>query len=85
MDYMGYQPINVDVNTLLNMGFNQQEISHFQYVLNNGGKFTPQALQSYGYTPQQAQRLGYMYKVCSGKTVVDSKESKAKEEDNSSI
>ena len=76
MDYMGYQQINADSAALANMGFNQQEIMNFQYVLNNGGKFTPQALQSYGYTPQQAQRLGYMYKVCSGKVMVDSKESK---------
>ena len=76
MDYMQYTDINVNPPLLLNMGFNQEEINHFQYILNNGGKFTPQALQSYGYTYQQAQRLGYIYKICTGKVQVESKESK---------
>lgn len=48
---------------LLNLGFSQNEINHFEHVYNNGGKFTPMALQQYGYTYEQAKRLNYMSKI----------------------
>lgn len=63
-----------DLNELLGMGFTQAELNQYMYVFNNGGKFTPSALQSYGYTPEQAKRLAYINNVCSGKVVVDSKQ-----------
>ena len=53
MDYTGYgmcNQINIDVNRLQQLGFSQREIQQLQYVYGNGGKFTPSALQSYGYT-----------------------------------
>ena len=64
----------LDEKKLLSLGFTQVEIQHLKNILINGGKFTPQALQSYGYTPEQAKRLRYMYNVCTGKVVVESRE-----------
>jgi hypothetical protein len=66
--------VNIDTNKLLSMGFNQAEINNLMYVYNNGGKFTPQALQSYGYNYEQAKRLSYMYNICIGKVSMDSKQ-----------
>ena len=77
MDYTGYgmcNQINIDVNRLQQLGFSQREIQQLQYVYGNGGKFTPSALQSYGYTYEQAKRLSYMYNICCGKVQINSKE-----------
>lgn len=68
----------MDYNTLMSMGFNMQEIQNMEYVYNNGGKFTPAALQSYGYTYAQANRLAYLFKVYTGKVDVSSDVSQAK-------
>lgn len=57
--------INI-VNSLIQLGFSQQEISAYEYVFRNGGRFTPTALQSYGYTFEQARRLAYMNKCLEG-------------------
>ena len=54
--------------------FSQAEIQQFNYVMQNGGKFTTSALCSYGYSYEQAKRLAYMYKVYSGQVSLDSEE-----------
>ena len=59
---------------LLSLGFTQFEINELNKIALNGGKFTPQALQSYGYTPEQSKRLRYMAGICSGKITVDNRE-----------
>lgn len=59
----------MDRNTnsqLLNLGFSQAEINNFEFIYNNGGKFTPMALQQYGYSLEQAKRLAYMNKIMQG-------------------
>lgn len=71
---MMYNQINIDVNKLLRLGFSQQEINALQYVYSNGGKFTPNMLQQYGYTYEQAKKLSYMYAICSGRVSVETKE-----------
>jgi hypothetical protein len=53
-------------NTLINLGFYQNEIQAYEYIYMNGGKFTPNALTSYGYNYEQAKRLAYMNKVVQG-------------------
>lgn len=77
MDYMGYgmcNQINIDDNHLYNLGFTQKEVQQLKFVYSNGGKFTPSALQSYGYNYEQAKRLAYMYNICAGKIQIDSRE-----------
>lgn len=78
MAYMGYanmlDAVNIDNNRLLSLGFTQQEIQQLNYVYANGGKFTTNALQSYGYNYEQAKKLSYMYNICSGKIQIDSKQ-----------
>ena len=74
MDAMNYNPIVIDDNKLLSIGFNQIEIQNLHYLINNGAKFTSTALQSYGYNYEQAKRLMYAYNICAGKVQVDSKE-----------
>lgn len=69
-----YDTVFIDDNKLMSIGFNVTEIQNMHYIQNNMGKFTSQALQSYGYTYEQAKRLMYAYGVCSGKIVIDSKE-----------
>lgn len=66
--------VYIDVNKLASIGFNAAEIQNMQYLYNNGARFTMQALQSYGYTYEQASRLMYGYNICAGKVSVDSKE-----------
>ena len=59
----------MDRNTnsqLLNLGFSQAEINNFEFIYNNGGKFTPMALQQYGCSLEQAKRLAYMNKIMQG-------------------
>ena len=53
-------------NTLLNLGFTQQEINNYEYIYNNGGKFTGQFLQKLGYNMEASKRLIYMNKILSG-------------------
>jgi len=53
-------------NSLISLGFSQQEINAYEFIYNNGGKFTPAALQSYGYSYEQAKRLAYMNKCLMG-------------------
>lgn len=67
-------PFYIDDNRLLQLGFNNNEINNMHYIQNNGGKFTPQALQSYGYTPEQASRLMYIYRICIGKVQINTKQ-----------
>lgn len=68
----------IDDAKLMSVGFNAVEIQNMHMVQNNFGKFTPQALQSYGYTYEQAKRLMYGYSICKGKTVIDSKQDMVK-------
>lgn len=53
-------------NTLLNMGFSNAEIQAYEYIYMNAGKFSPAALQSYGYDLQSAKRLAYLNRVMQG-------------------
>ena len=53
-------------NSLVSLGFSQQEINAYEFIYNNGGKFSPTALQNYGYTYEQARRLSYMNKCLMG-------------------
>lgn len=59
-------------NALLNMGFTQQEIQAYEYIYVNGGKFSPAALQSYGYDINSAKRLAYMNKIMQGNIQINS-------------
>lgn len=68
----------IDDVKLANAGFNMVEIQNMHMVQNNYGKFTPQALQSYGYTYEQAKRLMYGYGICKGRVVIDSKQDMVK-------
>lgn len=61
-------------NKFLSLGFNNTEITNFEYIATNGGKFTPQFLQQCGYTYEQARRLTYMYNIYCGKVVINSKQ-----------
>lgn len=76
--YNNFDFISIDRNQLLSIGFSPEEITQFTYVYNNGGKFSTNALQSYGYTYEQAARLHYMYNICSGKVQVESSDQMAK-------
>lgn len=58
-------------NSLIGLGFSQQEISAYEFIYNNGGKFSPTALQNYGYTYEQAKRLSYMNKCLQGGVHID--------------
>lgn len=65
----------MDANTstyLINMGFSQAEINAFEYIYMNGGRFTPAALQSYGYDFNSAKRLAYMNKIMQGAVNINS-------------
>lgn len=53
-------------NNLINMGFTQAEINAYEYIYVNGGRFTPMALQQYGYSFDQAKRIAYLNKVMQG-------------------
>lgn len=48
---------------LVQLGFSQGEINAYMYVYTNGGKFSQNALVSYGYSYDQARRLSYMNKI----------------------
>lgn len=68
----GYLSINPD--SLVQAGFTQPEIQAFKFVYSNNGKFTLNALQSYGYTYEQAKRLHYMYRICTGQVQIESQD-----------
>lgn len=72
--YNDYNNVNIDTNKLLSIGFSQYEIAEFQKLFANGAKFTPQALQSYGYNYEQAKRIKYMFDICAGKVQVNTQD-----------
>lgn len=78
MDYTGYgamtSAVNIDTNRLLQLGFTKVEIQQLNYVYTSGGKFTPSALQQYGFNYEQSKKLSYMYNICCGKVQINSKE-----------
>ena len=59
-------------NYLMGLGFTQAEISAYEYIYMNGGKFTSAALQSYGYDFNSAKRLAYMNKALQGGVQINS-------------
>lgn len=65
--------INVS-NYLIGLGFTQAEINDYEYIYMNAGKFTPAALQSYGYDFNLAKRLAYMNKALQGGVQINSEE-----------
>lgn len=71
-------PVYIDANRLMSLGFSKADVDNLVYVYNNGGKFTTNALQSYGYTYDQAKRLIYMYGICAGKYSVETKQESIK-------
>lgn len=77
-NYNNYNMVNIDTALLQRLGFSPNEIQQLTYVYNNGGKFTPSALQSYGYNYEQARRLSYMYNICAGRVQVDSQQQMVK-------
>lgn len=66
--------VDIDPIKLKGLGFNDAEIQQLLYVYNSNGKFTTNALQSYGYNYEQSKRLMYMYGICCGKVQVETKE-----------
>lgn len=59
-------------NTLLGMGFTSAELQAYEHIYNNGGKFTPMALQSYGYSYEESKRIAYLNKVMLGDVKINS-------------
>jgi len=78
MAYTVNQLLSVNPDTLVQVGFTQEEINAFKYVYGNNGKFTAAALQSYGYTYEQAKRLHYMYRICTGQIQINSSDQMSK-------
>ena len=78
MAYGANQYLCINPDSLIQVGFTQAEINAFKMVYNNGGKFTANALQSYGYTYEQAKRLHYMYRICTGQVQIESQDQMSK-------
>ena len=60
------------MQTLLNYGFNQQDINNLMYAYNFSGKVTMAILQQMGCSYEQAQRLNYANNIYMGKVILDS-------------
>lgn len=71
---LDYMDLDIDTNRLIQLGFTNNDINALVYIRNNGGKFTPSALQSYGCNPIEAKKLSYMYNICAGKIEIETKE-----------
>lgn len=72
------QYLCINPDSLIQIGFTQAEINAYKTVYNNCGSFTIGALQSYGYTYGQAQRLHYMHRICTGQVQVGSQDQMSK-------
>lgn len=75
----GGTQFDFDPIKLRQLGFRQDEISALQYIVLNNGKVTTQMMTQYyrmGY--EQAQKIKYMYDICTGRVMITTEEDLAK-------
>ena len=69
----------LDPYKLKTLGFTQEEIDTVNYIVSYFGKVTvANMVQNFGISYEQAQRLKYMYDICTGRVVIDSTDDLAK-------
>lgn len=61
---------NMNVNYMKSIGFTDAEINCLKSVINIEKQLTPSYIVSLGYTYEQAQRIVYLYKICTGKVTI---------------
>lgn len=94
MDYFGYDDygaygdmgvytpetqFNLDPVMLQSLGFTPDEIQALEFIVMNEGKATTNTMvQYYGIPYEQAQKLRYMYDICTGKVIINSEDDLSK-------
>lgn len=70
---------DLDPVMLKSLGFTEQEISVLSFIVMNGGKATVNSMVNYyGIPYEQAQKLKYMYDICTGRVIISSEEDLSK-------
>lgn len=64
-------PVNIDRNQLYKLRFTPQEVDALQRVLNYFGTVTTLKAQQFGFPPEAARKLKYMYDIVSGNVVIE--------------
>lgn len=73
--YTAQSQFDFDPIMLKSLGFNALEIQTVQYIVMNEGKVTLNSMtQRYGIPYEQAQKLKYMFDICTGKVIISSEE-----------
>ena len=66
---------DLDPIRMKSMGFTQEEIQALTFIVNNEGKAAVSTMvQYYGIPYEEAQKLKYMYDICTGRIVINSED-----------
>lgn len=66
---------DLDPIRMKSMGFTQEEIQALTYIVSNEGKAAISTMtQYYGIPYEEAQKLKYMYDICTGKVLINSED-----------
>lgn len=79
MRYENYQNVmNMNIDYMKSIGFSSEEINALKRVMPIDRQLTTTYLTACGFTPEQARRMHYLYKICIGDVTIDSKEDLSK-------
>lgn len=77
--YTAGNQFDLDPIMLKSIGFTAEEIQALQFIVTNEGKATVNIMtQAYGLPYEQAQKLKYMYDICTGRVIISSEEDLSK-------
>lgn len=77
--YTAGNQFDLDPLMLQSIGFTQDEIQMLQFIVMNEGKATVNTMvQYYGVPYEQAQKLKYMYDICTGRIMIQSEDDLSK-------
>lgn len=64
---------DLDERRLLSQGFTQQEINALKFLVQNDGRITVNNMvQGYNIPYEEAQKIKYMYDICTGRVSINS-------------
>lgn len=70
--YTPNSQLDINHEMLRSIGFTDEEIATFEYIISNGGNISKPALLSYGLPYELANKIKYMYDIVTGKITIES-------------
>lgn len=76
--YTAQSQFNLDENMMLRLKFTKQEIQALKQIFNYFGTVTSAKAQQFGYPPEVAKKLKYMYDIATGNVIIESSDDLSK-------